>query len=74
VFAVTPSAVIIITIAETGAAALTERSVVAAKKQSHYQGGHFMGCVIDIATRSLVVCDYYGHTISRIRGLDVGSS
>jgi hypothetical protein len=30
-----------------------------------------MGCVIDAATRSLVICDYTANAIVRIRGVDV---
>jgi hypothetical protein len=33
--------------------------------------GHGMGCVIDSATRSLVICDYNAYRIVRLRGIDV---
>jgi hypothetical protein len=44
-------------------------TVLAARQSALYSDG--MGCVMDKATRSLLVCDHGGHRVVRIRGVDM---
>jgi hypothetical protein len=69
-FALTPQAIFMID-THSGAVASLWSGAGRSRTSSELTILFGMGCVLDLATRSLVLCDYNANTIVRARGVDV---